>query len=151
MPIGETLKKFFGAGRRQVQSRTGEFEIEGIGKKQIGFNDLREPDKAKERGVEPGFYLTANPITPQEIDNAFLLQMLTFQFFAKLGELGLMQKGDTVIPVDNTGEAVVDPSQGWLFSPAGYIQEMQLLVVQATPVDRDTNQTIIVQALSGKK
>lgn len=148
--IGETIKKLFRGGRRQSQTN-GKFEIEGVGQKKIDFFDLREPDKAKERGVKPGFYLTTSPITAEEIKNPLLLQILTFQFFGKLAEIGLMKRGDTIIPIDNSGKAVVDPSQGWKFSPTGYISEMQLLVVQAEPVDRDITQALTVKAFSKKK
>ena len=149
MSLRETLERLFGGGRRQSKPE-GKFTVEGTGKKEIGFYDLREPDKAKERGVEPGFYMSAFPITKLELKDEFLLHKLTFQFFEKLGELGLMQSGDTRIAVDTQGEAFVDPSQGWLFAPSGYIEQMQMLIVQTNPVERDANQALLVQVL-GKK
>lgn len=50
-----------------------------------------------------------------------------------------MKRSDTIIPIDNIGKLVIDPSLGWVFSPVGYIEELQLLVVRATPIDWDTN------------
>ena len=76
-----------------------------------------------------------------------LLNKLSPSLFEKLKDEGLLKSSDTRIHIDNKAEMFVDPAQSWLFSPAGYIDAMQLLVIRADHVDRDDAQKMIVTAL----
>lgn len=143
MWLGEKLRELIGGGiSKRVEQKT-----ELSGGKNVQLWDLREADKAKERGVEPGLYLTTTPISEPELRDSFILQKLSLSFFEKLREGGFMEQSETIIPVDTKGTMVVDPAQSWQFSPAGYIPDMHMLVVRADHVDRDKAQGIIVKAL----
>lgn len=113
----------------------------------VAFYDLRKKSDAKERGVTPGFYFTVHPILENDLEHPNLINEFTLSFFEKLRSEGLLKESDTRIPVDTKSELFVDPAQGWLFSPAGYIPSLRLLVVRADQVDRDENQEMLVKAL----
>jgi hypothetical protein len=143
MPFPENLRRIIATITKKRSEPTGELS----GGKNIQLWDLRELDKAKERGVEPGYYFTINPITKSELDDSLTLQTLSFFFHQKLQEAGLQEPSGTKIALNNEHTMFIDPAQGWLFSPSGYIPDLQMLVVRADNIDRDKVQGIIVNAL----
>lgn len=116
--------------------------------KNVQFWDLREPKAAEERGVEPGYYLTTQPISQAEVQDPQIIYKLSILFHQKLQEAGLQEKSGTQIPVDTKYTMFVDPAQGWLFSPAGYIPDLQMLVVRADKINPDENQRMLVGGLN---
>ena len=144
------MRGFSGGGRRQSKPE-GKFTVEGTGKKEIGFFDLRNAEAAKEKGVEPGIYLSAFPITKAELKDEFLLHKLTFSFFEKMAEVGLMKSSNTRISVDTQMTGFVDPEQMWAFRPVAYVPEQQLLIVETQQQDRDSSQALLVQVLGNKR
>ena len=136
-------------GQKHHIARGGETEF--LGGEDVQLWDLRNPEKAKERGVEPGYYFTVNPVSKREIDDPYILQKLSLSFHQKLQEAGLHKQSDTRIPIDTENSMFVDPSQGWLFSPTGYIPNLQMLVVKASQVDRDINQALKVKSLNKRR
>lgn len=149
LSLKESLQKLFG-GSKQPKLEDG-FVVEGPGKKEIGFFDLRDAEAAKEKGVEPGIYLSAFPITKEELKDEFLLHKLTFSFFEKMAEVGLMKSSNTRISVDTQMTGFVDPEQMWAFQPVVYIQGQQLLIVETQQQDRDASQALLVKVLSNKR
>lgn len=139
----ETLRK---KASHLVGSKQEPF-AELSGEKNVQLWDLREPEKAKERGVEPGYYFTADPISQSELSDPLLLQKLSFFFHQRLNEAGLQEKSGIRIPIDTKNSMFVDPALAWLFSPAGYISNRQMLVVRADKVGQDEAQLKIVNAL----
>ena len=131
MSIKETLQRLVSRKPNEQSAPT-----EAHRSVSVQFYDLREAEAAKERGVDPGYYLTVHPI-----------HKLSPSFFEKLKDEGLLEQSDTRIHIDNKAEMFVDPAQSWFFSPAGYIDTMQLLVVRANHADRDDAQRMIVTAL----
>lgn len=121
--------------------------LELLGGKNVQLWDLQEPEKAKERGVEPGHYFTADPISQSELSDPLLLQKLSFFFHQRLSEAGLQKKSDTRIPIDTKNSMSVDPALAWKFSEVGYISNLQTLVVRADKVGQDKAQGIIIKAL----
>lgn len=142
MSIKETLQRLVSRKPNEQSAPT-----ESQRSVSVQFYDLREAEAAKERGVDPGYYLTVHPILPPDLEDGMLLHKLSLSFFEKLREEGLLEQSDTRIHIDNKAEMFVDPAQSWFFSPAGYIDTMQLLVVRANHADRDDAQKMIVTAL----
>jgi hypothetical protein len=124
-----------------------ESSVELSGGKNVQLWDLREPEKAKERGVEPGYYFTANPISESELSDPLLLQKLSFFFHQGLNEAGLYEKSGIRIPIDTQNNMFVDPALAWKFSQTGYIPDLQMLVVRADKVGQDEAQGKIIKAL----
>lgn len=143
MSIKENLRRLFLRTPKPEQFGSTETH-RGIS---VQFYDLRETKAAKERGVEPGYYLTVYPILPPDLEDSMLLHKLSHFLLEKLKDEGLLESSDTRIPIDNKNKMFVDPAQSWFFSPAGYIDTMQLLVVRADHAGRDDAQRIIVAAL----
>lgn len=143
MPFAENLRRIITTITKKRAEPTGELS----GDKNVQLWDLREPDKAEERGVEPGYYFTVNPITKSELDDRFVIQKLLFCFHQRIHKAGLQETSETRIAVDTKHTMFIDPATGWLFSPYGYIPDQQILVVRADKVDRDKAQRVIVKAL----
>lgn len=118
--------------------------------KTIYFYDLRDKQKAKEKGLKPGYYLTVIPITKQEIGDPGLLTGLSDVLSLTMLEAVPLPKSGTRIIIDAKGN-YTDPNLGWLFSPVGYILDQQKLIVRADHMDPDETQRIIVKSLSQKK
>lgn len=143
MSLKETIRNLLNRNTRKDLQPSGESN-RGVS---VQFYDLREEAAAEERGLAPGYYLTVHPIFEPDLKDRNLIPRLTFSFFETLKEQNLLESSDTHIPIDTNGQMAVDPAQSWLFSPSGYIPEMQLLVVRADHVDRDDAQRVIVTAL----
>ena len=143
MSIKENLRKMF--SRTPKPDQIGSKETHrGIS---VQFYDLREVEAAKEKGVDPGYYFTVHPVLPPDLEDSMLLHKLSPTFFEKLKGEGLLAHSDTRIYIDNKAEMFVAPAQSWFFSPADYIDTMQLLVVRADHADQDNAQRMIVTAL----
>jgi len=98
------IKKLFGRGGKEGGSST-----EGPRHISIQFWDLREETAAKERGVPAGLYFTANPILESDLNRPTLIPEMSFSFFEKLGQEGLMESSNVQIAVDTKQKMVVDP------------------------------------------
>lgn len=143
MPFAENLRRIITTITKKRAEPTGELS----GDKNVQLWDLREPDKAEERGVEPGYYFTINPIAKSELDDRFIIQKLSFFFHQRIHEAGIRETSETRIAVDTKHTMFIDPAQCWLFSLYGYILDHQILVVKAERVERDKAQGLIVKAL----
>lgn len=143
MSLQEKLRHLVGrANAKKVEQLT-----EPSGEKNVQLWDLRESEKAKERGIEPGIYLTIHPISDAESHDQMTMNSLTLSFYDRLAEAGFMKRGDTVTPVDNKASAVVDPDLLWKYSLIAYFPKLSMLLVKADHVDRDDAQKILVTAL----
>lgn len=142
MSIKETLWRLVSG--KPKDKRSAFTEVPG---NSVQLYDLREDREAENRGVNPGYYLTAYPISPSDLKDSSLLHKLSLSFFEKLEEEGLLKQSDTRIHIDNKAEMFVDPARSWSFTPVGYDNARQVLIVKANQVDRDEAQRIIVSAL----
>ena len=116
---------------------------------EIDYWDLMDPEKAKERGVEPGHYLTLFPILPQDVSDPMILHKHMLEMMKKLTEIDSRDASEAKIPVDTQGN-YVDPGRGWQMSAYGYLDQLNILVVRAEMVDRDEAQGQITSSFQTK-
>jgi hypothetical protein len=146
MSIKETLQRLVAGKPKEKQITTPEAQR----KTTIRFLDLRKEEIAKEKGLDPGYYLAVYPILPADLKNDMLLHELSFPFLEKLRAEGLFKGSDTRIYTDTKAKTFVDPALTWEFSPAAYIDNMQILIVRADSVNRDEAQQKIITILANK-
>ena len=149
MAISEKIQQAINTVKRQLGNRA-HVETDRSDRK-INFFNLLDPKAAEERNVPPGYYFTIHPVMPEETETTEILHKSTLQFFEQLQEVGLLQKSNSSISIDNGRSMVIDPAMSWKFSQFGYISELGLLVVQAEQVSQDEAQPLFVKAISGKK
>ncbi|MCJ7827916.1 hypothetical protein MUP65_02100 [Patescibacteria group bacterium] len=112
----------------------------------VKFYDLREKLAAQERGVEPGYFLTVTPISERDLRNERLVFKLAPLFHKELEKNRPPRRSDTRIALDTRKGVVVDPAASWRFLPAGYIDDLEMLVVRAERPDPDEAQDLLVLA-----
>ncbi|MCX6816730.1 MAG: hypothetical protein NTZ93_02615 [Candidatus Beckwithbacteria bacterium] len=154
MSFKETWDKLFHPGRKtsRVTTVLSIMEIGAIGEKQISFCDLSKPEDAQKIKARPGYYFLVSPVTFQERENwRSLINDLSLGFHTILGDLGLSQQGDSIIPIDTKAEFKIDPAMIWRFLPEKYLPERQILFIKADHIDPAVAQNLIVKSLSKRK
>ncbi len=116
---------------------------------EINYWDLTDPEKAKERGVVPGHYLTLFPIFPQDIEDPMLLHRHMIDMMKKFTEIDSRGSSEAKIHVDTDGN-YVDPAKGWQLSAYGYLDQLKMLVVRGEMIDRDEAQGQITSSFLNK-
>lgn len=116
-----------------IKGRRPEAEFKEGSLLHIDFWDLRKKEKAQEHHVPPGYYVTVDPISPEQISDPNLLYKLNGPIMAVLLKQAPADS-KVRIPVDNEGN-FLSPDNTWRLSPHGYLRELSMFVVQAERVE----------------
>lgn len=112
----------------------------------IDFFDLNDPESAEKRGVEPGYYLTAYPISIENYNDPELMPEVVTYLMEKILQTVPLAENQVKIVVDTDGN-FINPSNAWEFFDYGYIEESQLLVILAEKMDQDIATKMAVKAM----
>jgi hypothetical protein len=113
----------------------------------VHFQDIREEEAAKEKGVDPGYYFVIHPISPQNLKDTRIINNFTPSFFKILIEKGLLKGTLQEIGESNDTDLIVDTANAWQFTPVGYIAEKQMLIVGAKPVNQEAAEKHLIETM----
>lgn len=134
--------------RERMENLLGKKEADYPVPTGIAFWDLTDPIKAENKGVDSGYYVTLHGVVPKASgDRNFILKYSANMQLVAM-ERGPNREKGARIPIDNEGKVNIDLSNTWRFTPEGYDEENQVLVMRAELLSDEEAAPKIISSLS---